>query len=239
MNKKQSKYSRTIQASTAESSFSGILSVLLFIFGIYIGFESGWIEGSILIIGSIVLIGVISAKKQKSLLSRFESRCRDLGLEYKPHHSDPERDLLIGISENDGTVLAWCRVSDYEIYEKYIDLHDVLNVELSLDDNAIYKAGPIAALSAAAIGGAAFGGAGAIVGSLTTNQVGKGKISSLVLKLLINDIDTPMIQIPFVLKPIKLASKDGAARLEIAEKWTNLIEVMRHRIAERNQRQEV
>lgn len=230
---KHSKYSQKIQAPTDENSWFTVVMGIFFLLGIYLGFKIGWTEGFVLIAGSIILAGIFSSRNKKSIIQKFNSRCQELGIDYKPHHSDSERDLLIGVSEGKGTILTWCRDSGYEIEENYFDLHDVLNVELSLDDNSIYKAGPISALTAAAIGGVAFGGAGAIVGSLTTGHVGKGKISSLVLKLRVNDIETPLIQIHFITKPLKLSSKDATTRLEIAEKWTNLIEVMRHRIAEK------
>ena len=116
--------------------------------------------------------------------------------------------------------------------DKLIDVHKVLNVELSIDDKTVYKAGSIASLAGAAVGGVTFGGAGAIVGSLTSARKNTGKISNLSIKLRINDTNNPLLEINFIDKPTKSSNEDVIKKMKVAEKWTNLIEVMRHRIAE-------
>lgn len=109
-----------------------------------------------------------------------------------------------------------------------VDLREVLNVELSIGNNTVYHGGPIASLAGAAVGGIVSGGFGAIVGSLAAGKIGSGKISDVTLNLRVNDINTPLVQVEFVLKRIK-SSKAGPL-LKAAENWTNLIEVMRSRI---------
>ena len=198
----------------------------------FLGFAVGWIVGWPIIIGSCVVIGYFMLKEEKTRSLEFKNRCDELGVIYKPHLSDEAREFYIGVSEEKGTVLMQFRISTNHVEEIFFALREVLNVELSLDDNSIYKAGPLAALTSAAIGGVAFGGAGAIVGLLTTSHVRRGKIGNLILKLRMNNIDTPLIQVAFIVKPAKSSSSDTIARLELAEKWTNLIEVLRYRIAE-------
>jgi len=164
--------------------------------------------------------------------AEFEASCQQHRFTYKLNYSDPDRDLFLGLSEEETTLLVQFRVTDYVIKERLIKLREILDVELVVNDRSVYKAGPIASLSAAAIGGIAFGGAGAIVGSLTSSRVGHGKIGNVALKLRANDIDEPFIEIPFITKSVKVSSVEAQARLDLAEKWTNLIQVIRFRLAQ-------
>jgi hypothetical protein len=200
--------------------------------GIYLVFAVHWILGLIVIIGSIFGIGVITSRIAKDRVSEFEASCQQHRVSYKSNYSDSGREFFLGLSEEEAILLVQFRVTDYEVKERIIKLREILNVDLVVNDLSVYKAGPIASLSAAAIGGVAFGGAGAIVGSLTSGYVGHGKIGNATLKLRANDIDEPLIEIPFVNKSVKASSAESQVRLGLAEKWTNLIEVMRFRLAE-------
>lgn len=204
----------------------------VFLVGVYLVFAVHWVLGLIVIIGSIIGIGIMMSKITKDSASEFEVSCQQHHVTYKPNYSDSEREFFLGLSEEEATLLVQFRATDHEVKERLIKLREILNVELVVNDLSVYKAGPIASLSAAAIGGVAFGGAGAIVGSLTSGHVGYGKIGNATLKLRANDIDEPLIEIPFVNKSAKASSVESQARLGLAEKWTNLIEVMRFRLAQ-------
>ncbi|MFC1844821.1 glycine zipper family protein, partial [Thermodesulfobacteriota bacterium] len=114
--------------------------------------------------------------------------------------------------------------SSLYIQDEFIDLQNVLNVELSINNNTVYKAGSIASLAGAAIGGLTFGGAGAIVGALTSGRIKKGNISSLALKLRMNDTSRPLIEINFINKPAKSSNKDVIAKMKIAEEYYTVLE---------------
>jgi hypothetical protein len=170
--------------------------------------------------------------RKSTLMSRraFEASCETHSVEYKATYSDPQRQLFLGLSEVNNIVLAQIRISDLEVREMKFDVKNVLNIELKVGDHAVFRSGPLASLSGASVGGLAFGGAGAIVGSLTSGQVGRGKLGSIVLQLRLDDIDNPVLNIPFLIRPAKSSSADVQARLALAEKWTHLIEVMRSRL---------
>jgi hypothetical protein len=175
---------------------------------------------------------VITSRIAKDRVSEFEASCQQHRVSYKSNYSDSGRESFLGLSEEEAILLVQFRVTDYEVKERIIKLREILDVELVVNDRSVYKAGPIASLSAAAIGGIAFGGAGAIVGSLTSSRVGHGKIGNVALKLRANDIDEPFIEIPFITKSVKVSSVEAQARLDLAEKWTNLIQVIRFRLAQ-------
>ncbi len=222
----------TKHVAVANKRLGPLAGSFVFLVGVYLVFAVNWVLGLIVIIGSGIGIGMMMSQIAKDMASEFEGLCQQHCVIYKPNYSDSKREFRLGLSEDDATILVQFRASDYEIKERLIKLREILNVELVVNDLSVYKAGPIASLSAAAIGGVAFGGAGAIVGSLTSGHVGRGKIGNVTLKLRANDIDEPLIEIPFVRKSVKASSAESQTRLSLAEKWTNLIEVMRFRLAQ-------
>jgi hypothetical protein len=222
----------TKNLAAASKDPGSLIFALGMMLGVYLIFAVHWVVGLVVIIGSIYVSVVALSKREKGIASEFEASCQQHRVTYKPNYSDSGRDFFLGLSEEDATLLVQFRVSDDKVKERLINLREILNVELVVNDLSVYKAGPIASLTAAAIGGAAFGGAGAIVGSLTSGHISRGKIGNATLKLRANDIDEPLIEIPFVNKPIKASSTESKARLSLAEKWTNLIEVMRFRLAQ-------
>lgn len=205
---------------------------LAFLFGILLMFAVNWVLGLVVIISSVAGIAIMMSQIADDRASEFEATCKQRGFAYKSNLSDPEAELFLGLSENEAMMLVQFRTSDYEVKERLINIREILNVELVVDDLSVYKAGPVASLSAAAIGGIIYGGAGAVVGSLTTGHIGQGKIGRVTLKLRVNDIEDPLVEIIFVNKPAKASSLETQKRLGLAEKLANLIEVMRFRLSQ-------
>jgi hypothetical protein len=52
------------------------------------------------------------------------------------------------------------------------------------------------------------------------------------LRLRINDIELSHVEIPFLRKPLKASSDEARVRLQLAEHWTNVVEVLRFRAAQ-------
>jgi hypothetical protein len=176
-----------------------------------------------------------NAKQETSEWQAFADLCAEKKVQYKANYSDPKRGFLLALNEGDARVVAQYKSpagSDKSTWAwRIIDAKRVLNVELAVNDQAVYKAGPVATLAGAALGGLTFGGFGAVTGALATGRAGAGRISTLTLKLRVDDIDEPLIEVPFILAPIKASDSEAKARLALAERWTNLIEVLRHRAA--------
>lgn len=79
---------------------------------------------------------------------------------------------------------------------------DVVDFELLEDGESVAKGG----LGRALVGGALFGGTGAIVGGVTGKRKNKGVCNSLRLKLTLNDINNPVFYVNFIESATK---KDG------------------------------
>ena len=219
------------QRSSAEGcAIAALFSAIIIIIGIFLGFQTNWWV-FLASLAAAVVVGIsVAVKKSFAGTEAFEQQCREHSVSFQRSISSPTSGLFIGISEAASIVLLSFRISDHQVRDVLINLHEVLDVELSIDNTAEYQAGPIATLSGAALGGITFGGTGAIVGSLATAQIGKGKISTMALKLRITDLDVPFVQTDFIFEPSKIS--DAGSLLTLAENWTNLIEVMRYRIAQ-------
>ena len=79
---------------------------------------------------------------------------------------------------------------------------DIVDFELLEDGDSVVKGG----LGRALVGGALFGGTGAIVGGVTGKRKNKGICNSLKIKVTINDINNPVVYITFLNTATK---KDG------------------------------
>lgn len=79
---------------------------------------------------------------------------------------------------------------------------DIMTYELIEDGDSISSGG----LGRAAIGGLAFGGAGAVVGAITGGKKNKKLIKILQIKITMNNIDNPVLYIDLISTPIKKGS---------------------------------
>ena len=159
----------------------------------------------------------------------FENICN--GTTFFPKHGlcNASDGLYLAISEEPPAVLISIRDANYNFSDWNLDVEGILSVAFTIDDKAVYQAGPVVTIAAAAAGGAVLGGAAAIVGALSAGRIGSGKISRATLDLRMNDLNRASVSIPFINANVKLSDKPVQERLKLAEQWLNIIEVMRHR----------
>lgn len=192
---------------------------------IYISWE---ISTGICITGFVIaIIGIY--KKSKAEKHFFLNLCADGGYVYSETLSDDTNGYYIGINEGQGRIIVQYPTSADETEVSELDVTRILHVELNVNNHAVYKAGPIMTLSSAAVGGIAFGGVGAIVGSISSQSIGSGKVGQITLTLRLDDLEKPLVRVPFLWKPQKASSASTKARMTLAENWTNAIEVLRYR----------
>ena len=94
-----------------------------------------------------------------------------------------------------------------------------------LEDDALVTSGGV---GQALIGGAVFGGAGAIAGAVTGKRIQKKRIDSLYIKVTLNTFDMPCVLIPLITKPTKTNSKEYQAAFEEAHKILSVLDVISH-----------
>lgn len=101
---------------------------------------------------------------------------------------------------------------------------DLISYELLEDDFSVTKGG----LGMALIGGAVFGGVGAITGGIIGKRTTKRKIENLSIRVSINSFDAPLLLIPLIDKPIKTNSKEYAIACKEAYDILAAFDVITH-----------
>lgn len=104
------------------------------------------------------------------------------------------------------------------------DFSDLLSYDL-MEDDAIITSGGV---GQALVGGALFGGLGAVAGSLTGKRVQKKRIESLYIKATLNSFNNPCVLIPLITKPTKTNSKEYQNAFEEAHKILSILDVITH-----------
>ena len=107
---------------------------------------------------------------------------------------------------------------------KWFPFSDLVSYDL-LEDDALVTSGGV---GQALVGGAVFGGFGAVAGAITGKRVQKKRIESLCIKVTLNNFDIPCILIPIVTKPIKTNSKEYRIAFEEAHKILSVLDVITH-----------
>lgn len=109
--------------------------------------------------------------------------------------------------------------------KEWLNYSDLLNYELLEDDSLVTSGG----IGQALIGGAIFGGFGAIAGGITANRIQKKKIESLYIKVTTNNLSFPCCLIPLVTKPIKTNSKEYQQAFNLAHQILSTLDIITHR----------
>lgn len=107
---------------------------------------------------------------------------------------------------------------------KWFKFDDLLSYELLEDDSTVTSGG----IGQALIGGALFGGAGAIAGGITGKRKSKKKVDSLIVKITLNSFEVPCIMIPIITKSTKVDSKEYKNALNEAHSILSVLDVITH-----------
>lgn len=108
--------------------------------------------------------------------------------------------------------------------KEWLDYSDLISYELLEDDSVVTSGG----VGQALVGGALFGGFGAIAGGITANRTQKKKIDSLYIKATVNNFSSPCIMIPLITKPVKTNSKEYQTAFNLAHQILSALDVITH-----------
>lgn len=106
----------------------------------------------------------------------------------------------------------------------WIKFTDLLNYDLLEDDSLITSGG----IGQALIGGALFGGFGAVAGGITGKRKHKKKVESLIVKITLNNFQCPCLMIPLISKPTKMGSKEYDTAFKDAHAILSALDVITH-----------
>lgn len=105
---------------------------------------------------------------------------------------------------------------------KEYNFEDIVGFELIENDNSVTKGG----LGAAAVGGALFGGAGAITGGIIGKKTTVGVCKNLRVKVTLRNSADPMVMIDFIQSPAKTTSQLYLRAQEDAHKVMSMLQVI-------------
>lgn len=108
--------------------------------------------------------------------------------------------------------------------KEWFEFNDLLSYELLEDDSIITSGG----VGQALIGGALFGGVGAIVGGVTGKRVQKKRVESITITVTLNSFDVPCILIPLITKSTKTNSKEYQNAFTRANEILSILDVITH-----------
>lgn len=108
--------------------------------------------------------------------------------------------------------------------KEWLEYKDLLNYDLLEDDSLVTSGG----VGQALIGGALFGGFGAVAGGITGKRTQKKKVDSLYIKVTVNNFSSPCIMIPLITKPTKTSSKEYNNAFQQAHQILSTLDVIAH-----------
>ncbi|MDX8337358.1 SHOCT domain-containing protein [Candidatus Cetobacterium colombiensis] len=202
--------------------------VLLVISG-QISMESGGSTGLVVFIVGLLLIFLVEhfnekkkkeeegqkeSKKKKSkenFINKFLSELESLDFNISDYLMDTSYSKALAIDSNSYKI-AFYNINKVEI----MDCKDIISVELVIDGNQV------SITDGAVMGGAIFGGIGAILGGLAG---GKKVIHSIAFKLTVNNYDNPVIIIKVYDQMIKELRNPEKLRDEPSKQITKMIDI--------------
>lgn len=106
----------------------------------------------------------------------------------------------------------------------WFNFSDLMSYELIEDDSVVTSGG----VGQALIGGALFGGFGAVAGGITGKRVQKKRVESLCIKATLNSFDCPCVLIPLLSKPTKTNSNEYKRAFDEAHRILSALDVITH-----------
>jgi|SRR5690625_1820924 len=114
----------------------------------------------------------------------------------------------------------WALHDEYGLVEKVYNYSDIVDFELLEDGESIAKGG----IGRALVGGALFGGTGAVVGAITRKN--KEYSNSIRIKITIDDLSNPVVYLDFINHRVKVTSDHYKNAYEQAQKIMSTLQLI-------------
>lgn len=149
----------------------------------------------ILLLSAFLFISQRTSKKNKIEKDSLTNKLRDFGS--TKIISGAYGDAGVSINEISEQIMLFDkRGGSYE--QIFLSYDDILSVELFEDKRSITKSVRSSMIGRALVGGALFGGPGAIIGGLTGKQKSTDKVNDIYVKIIVNDINNSSHSISFL-----------------------------------------
>lgn len=177
-----------------------------------------------------IIYGVNSGLETKELATKLKDEFRkENDLDESKYNVTQDGKQILAMNNKERMIIIWENFSfDSNTVKKYlINFEDIYAVEKYVDGEAITRTSRSNQAVSAVIGGALFGGVGALAGALTS-QKKQGKVKHLSLKIIKNDLSMPSHEINFLKLEVGF-DRDGAFIKpfeEILDIWKNRLSVI-------------
>lgn len=179
-------------------------------------------------IGAIVIGVIVAVYQSNNHIKTIEQISKDLndidGFNpsniYVPHDGKS----AIAIGDNDKQI---CFVNNESSFSPtLVSYRDLLSVEIIEDGESITKTSRSSQIGGALLGTVLLGGVGTIIGGLSGNKTTTDKVSSLVLRIVINDTKNPDRYITFLNSESKKSDYGYKIAIENIRKWQSSVNVL-------------
>lgn len=149
----------------------------------------------ICIILMVIIIPIIMIRSQKKVEQAVKNNAASItNFETTKEIKDPLNNFIVRFDESNEKI-AYIDANGVKI----IPFKDIIGVERIENGVTKYKKSIAGTVGGALIGGAVAGGAGMIVGGMTSSGEASKKLTSLSVKVIINDLSNPSINLPLPL----------------------------------------
>lgn len=205
-----------------DSGYLALISLLLMVVGIVTQFTPLAFIGLFLLIYSIIKSNKEVQVKKKEFENKVKEKMNSLSL--KDYFIGLDKGYSIAVKEDDNKV---CFISP-TLQVKEIHFNDIYEVKLKEDEETIISTSRSSQLGGALVGGAIFGGLGALAGAVTGKKSTENEVKKIQLEIVVNSLTNPIYNVVFLdkSKPLK---KDNVLYKEIydnANHWCKLISVI-------------
>lgn len=112
------------------------------------------------------------------------------------------------------------------VTRRVLPASEILSVELFEDGNSVTKTARGSQLGGAIIGGIALGGVGAIIGGLSGKTKTSNKITSVTLRITVNDVSKPLHDVAFLNFEVEKTNILYKQAIEKARHWHGVLDVL-------------
>ncbi len=131
----------------------------------------------------------------------------------------------IAIDQRKKSICVLTRNDEYKPIYKIIPFADILIAELYEDGQTITKTSRTSQAGGAIIGTVLFGGIGTIIGGLSGKQISSDEVSQIDIRLTINDMDNPILDVNFLNQTLSKKSGSYVNVMKEARTWHAKIKI--------------
>lgn len=182
----------------------------------------------VIVIGIWLIYSNISSTKrqlndQQKTHKEMESQLLEIP-DFEPNQKYHATNCLISLDESSQRIVIIDQQSKSHVY----GFQDVIESEIIQNEVTVTKTSRSDQIAGTVIGGALAGGAGAIIGGLSSKQQSAKKVQKLVLKIVVDDLQNPNYYVEFLnsVTPLDIANQAVMNATNLINHWHSVISVI-------------